>query len=183
MQLTKNHKQNAWPQHSPPTTEPRFFLYIYVTECICTLCLYSCMYLGYVALSVFFRVCTSVNLLRMRYVLRFRRHYETSLELRAREGEREEQRPLACTIQKKRRNKIRNLWLWFVCCSLLPTCNFHHRPFTSIFIYKNIYFKKKGGGWGGTNKHVSVLTLYPLYCVDPTETRKIIKSQTAYKYS
>ena len=49
----------------------------------------------------------------------------------AREGEREEKRPLACTIQKKRRNKIRNLWLWLVCCSLLPTCNFHHRPFTS----------------------------------------------------
>ena len=105
-----------------------------VTECICSLCLCSCMYLGYVALSVFFRVCTSVNLLRMRYVLRFRRHYETSLELRAREGEREEQRPLACTIQKKRRNKIRNLWLWLICCSLLPTCNFHHRPFTSILI-------------------------------------------------
>ena len=31
-----------------------------VTKCICTLCLCSCMYLGYVALS--FRVCTSVNL-------------------------------------------------------------------------------------------------------------------------
>ena len=38
---------------------------------------------------------------------------------------------LVCTIQKKRRNKIRNLWLWLLCCSLLPTCNFHHRPFTS----------------------------------------------------
>ena len=55
--------------------------------------------------------------------------------MRAREGEREEQRPLACTIQKKRRNKIRNLWLWLVCCSLLPTCNVHHRPFTYIYIY------------------------------------------------
>ena len=33
------------------------------------------------------------------------------------------------TIKKKRRNKIRNLWLWLVCCSLLPTCYFH-RPFT-----------------------------------------------------
>ena len=111
-----------------------FHTNIVVTECICTLCLCSCMYLGYVALSVFFRVCTSVSLLRMRYVMRFRRHYETSLELRAREGEREEQRPLACTIQKKRRNKIRNLWLWLVCCSLLPTCNFHHRPFTYIYM-------------------------------------------------
>ena len=31
MQLTKNHKQNAWPQHSPPTTEPNFFLiYIFI---------------------------------------------------------------------------------------------------------------------------------------------------------
>ena len=48
---------------------------------------------------------------------------------RSREDEREEQRPLACTIKQKRRNKIRNLWLWLVCCSLLPTCNFHHRPF------------------------------------------------------
>ena len=96
-----------------------------VTECICTLCLCCCLYSGCVALSVFFRVCTSVDLLRMRYVLWFTRHYET------REGEREEQWPLACTIQKKRRNKIRKLWLWLVCCSLLPTCNFHHRPFTA----------------------------------------------------
>ena len=50
-----------------------------------------------------------------------------------RESERELQRPLdlACTIQKKRRNKIRHLWLWLVCCSLLPTCYFH-QPFTSI---------------------------------------------------
>ena len=40
-----------------------------VTECICTLCLCCCMYFGYVALSVFFRVCTSIDLLRMRYNL------------------------------------------------------------------------------------------------------------------
>ena len=51
-----------------------------VTECICTLCLCCCMYFGYVALSMFFRVCTSVDLLHMRYVLWFRRHYETSLK-------------------------------------------------------------------------------------------------------
>ena len=51
--------------------------------------------------------------------------------MRAREGEREEQRPLVCSIQKKRRNKIRNLWLWLVCCSLLPTCCFY-RPFTTV---------------------------------------------------
>ncbi len=53
--------------------------HIYVTECICTLCLCCCMYFGYVALSVFCRVCTSVDLLRMLYVLWFTRHYETSL--------------------------------------------------------------------------------------------------------
>ena len=105
-----------------------FHTNIVVTECICTLCLCSCMYLGYVALSVFFRVCTSVNLLHMCCDLdvTMRRHKKR----RAREGEREEQWPLACTIQKKRRNKIRNLWLWLFCCSLLPACNFHHRPFT-----------------------------------------------------
>ena len=51
------------------------------------------MYLGYVALSVFFRVCTSVNLLRMRYVLRFRRHYETSpKKKKKKKGEREKAR-------------------------------------------------------------------------------------------
>ena len=41
----------------------------YVTECICTFCLCCWMYFGCVALSVFFRVCTSVDILRMRYVL------------------------------------------------------------------------------------------------------------------
>ena len=80
---------------------------IIVTECICTLCLCCCMYCVCVALLVVFRVCSSFDLLRMRYVLWFRRHYETSLYVRAREGEREEQWPLICTIQKKRRNKIR----------------------------------------------------------------------------
>ena len=55
-----------------------------------------------------------------------RRHYKKSE--RRREGI--TTTSLVCTIQKKRRNKIRNLWLWLVCCSLLPTCNFHHRPFT-----------------------------------------------------
>ena len=43
--------------------------HIYVPECICTLCLCCCMYFGYVGLSVFFRVCASVDLLRMLYVL------------------------------------------------------------------------------------------------------------------
>ena len=40
-----------------------------VTECICTLCLCCCMYSGCVALLVFFHMCTSVDLLRMCYVL------------------------------------------------------------------------------------------------------------------
>ena len=83
---------------------------------------------------MFFRVCTSFDLLRMRYVLWFRRHCETSLE--ESQGRREgiTTTSLVCTIQKKRRNKIRNLWLWLGCCSLLPTSNFHHQPFTYIYI-------------------------------------------------
>ena len=43
-----------------------------------------------------------------------------------------------CTIKQKRRNKIRGLWLWLVCCSLLPSCYFHH-PFT--FTYKTLLFE------------------------------------------
>ena len=72
--------------------------------------------------SIFYVCVTCYDLLR--------RHYKTDRDS-ARESERQEQRPLACTIKRKRRNKIRNLWLWLVCCSLLPTCYFH-RPFTSI---------------------------------------------------
>ena len=49
-----------------------------------------------------------------------------------RESERQYQWPLACTIQKKRKNQIMTLWLWLVCCCLLPTCYFH-RWFTFIF--------------------------------------------------
>ena len=51
-----------------------------VTECICTLCLCCCMYSVRVALSVFFRVCASFDLLRMCYVLWFRRHYKSERE-------------------------------------------------------------------------------------------------------
>ena len=40
-------------------------------------------------------------------------------------SERQYQWPLIFTIKKERRNKIRNLCLWLVCCSLLPTCYFH----------------------------------------------------------
>ena len=46
-----------------------FFLLLLVTECICTLCLCYCTL--YVALSMFFRVWTSFNLLRIFYVLLF----------------------------------------------------------------------------------------------------------------
>ena len=56
-----------------------------VTECICTLCLCCCTLC--VALSVFFRVCTSFDLLRMCYVLWFRRHYKSERQReRRREG-------------------------------------------------------------------------------------------------
>ena len=59
------------------------------------------------------------------------------LSERAREKARSntKQRPLACTIKKKRRNKIRNHWLWLVRCSLLPTCYFH-RPCTLVIPHK-----------------------------------------------
>ena len=46
------------------------------------------------------------------------------------ETAREKKREAITTI-KKNRNKIRNLWLWFVCSSLLPTCYFH-QPFTYL---------------------------------------------------
>ena len=51
-----------------------------------------------------------------------------------RKSEMQFQRPLTCTIQKKRRNKIRNFWLWLVCCCLLPTCYFHW-PFSHAYMY------------------------------------------------
>ena len=44
-----------------------------VTECICTLCLCCCMYFVCHSVGVL-RVCTSVDLLCMCYVLWFRRH-------------------------------------------------------------------------------------------------------------
>ena len=83
----------------------------------------------------------------------FRRQWDS-----ARENEREEQRPPVCTIQKKRRNKIRNLWLWLVGCSLLPACNFH-RPFTMT---KHMRIFGKRGTWinllvGSKNKQAHAL--------------------------
>ena len=39
--------------------------------------------------------------------------------------------------QTERRNKIRNLWLWLVCCSLLPTCYFH-RPSTLLLVFLKV---------------------------------------------
>ena len=64
----------------------------------------------------------------MCYVLWFRRHYKWD---RAREGEREEQRPLACNIKRREEIKSRTSGCGsFVVPYRLPTCNFYHRPFT-----------------------------------------------------
>ena len=52
--------------------------HINVTECTCALCLCCCTLC--VSLSVFFRVSTSFDLLRMCYVFWFRRHYKTEWE-------------------------------------------------------------------------------------------------------
>ena len=47
-----------------------------------------------------------------------------------RESKKRYQRPLADTIQKKKdEEKNRNIWLWLVCCCLLPACYFH-QPLT-----------------------------------------------------
>ena len=58
--------------------------------------------------------------LHMFYVLLF----WTSLREREKK---QEVFPMASRMyhQNKRRNKIRNLWLWLVCYCLLPTCYFH----------------------------------------------------------
>ena len=73
--IVKRFAQTKYYQHLSLSNYLSIYLYIYiVTECICTLCLCCCMYCGCVALSVFFRVCTSFDLLRMCYVLWFRRH-------------------------------------------------------------------------------------------------------------
>ena len=96
-----------------------------VTECICRLCLCCCTL--HVALSVFFCVWTSFNLLRMFYVLSF----WTSLRERNKKTRGDTQRPLADITEKKRNEINRNFWLWLVCCCLHPTFYFH-RPFTCI---------------------------------------------------
>ena len=110
-------------------------VYLYVTECICTLCLCCCTL--YVTLSVsvssfFFcwvwgRIMTSfIYNNSFAYVLRI-------IILDVSETAREQGEGITTASrmhhQKKRRNLIRNLWLWLVCCFLLPTCYFH-RPFT-----------------------------------------------------
>ena len=59
----------------------KLFFHYAVTKCICTLCLCCCTLC--VALSVFFRVCTSFSLLRMFYVSLF----WTSLRQRQRKRE------------------------------------------------------------------------------------------------
>ena len=55
-----------------------------------------------------------------------------SLSEAAREKARGNNNDLSYVTSKERRNKIRNIWLWLVCCSLLPACNFH-RPSTIVF--------------------------------------------------
>ena len=57
---------------------------------------------------------------------------DVTIRLRERAREKASRiQPLACTIRQERRNKIRSLWLWFVCYSLLPSCYFH-RLFTLL---------------------------------------------------
>ena len=56
------------------------------------------------------------------------------LDVTKRRGERAREKARGNTnglwhVPSKEKNKIRNLWLWLVCCCLLPTCYFH-RPFT-----------------------------------------------------
>ena len=59
---------------------------------------------------------------------------DVTIRLRERAREKASRiRPLECTIRQERRNKIRSLWLWFVCYSLLPTCYFH-RLFTLLWL-------------------------------------------------
>ena len=98
-----------------------------VTKCLCTLCLCCCTLC--VALSVFFHVLMLFDLLCMCYMLWFRCHNKKESVT---ETEREWQQPLTCTTKKKRSNKIRNLWLWLNCCSLLPTCYFHRSLYLAL---------------------------------------------------
>ena len=120
----------------------RVHLHICVCVVVCTLC---------VALSVFLCVCVRHSIF---YVCVACCDFDVTISLEwdgAREGERELDLSYVPSKRKEeikpgtsgcgsfvvpyfqpatsRRNKTRNLWLWFVCCSLFPTRNFH-RPFT-----------------------------------------------------
>ena len=54
---------------------------------------------------------------------------------RAREKARGDTNGLSYITSEKKSNKNRNIWLWLVCCCLLPTYCFH-RPFTlCLFIW------------------------------------------------
>jgi len=103
-----------------------------VTKKIGTLCVCCCIL--YFALSMFFCVWTSFNLLWMFYVLLF----WISLKDVVRERERRQEAiPTASHRyhQKRKKNKTE-----IVCCYLLPTCYFH-RPFThgTLLTFSKIY--------------------------------------------
>ena len=102
----------------------------HVTECICTLCLCCCtlyVTLSSVSVSSFFfycvwgRIMTSLINNSFTYVLRIIIWGTTE---RAREKARGNNNGLSHVPSKRKEEIIRNLWLWLVCCSLLPTCNF-----------------------------------------------------------
>ena len=96
-----------------------------VTECICTLCLCCCTL--YVALSVFFRVWTSFNLLDMFYVI-----FDVTKRLdgRAREKARSYANGLSQIPSQKKRINQEPLAVARLLLPILSTCYFH-RPFTS----------------------------------------------------
>ena len=88
-----------------------FFLFLLlVTECICTLCLCCCTL--YVTLSV------SVSSFFFYWM--WGRSWTSFICNNS-----------FTASRMYHQRKVRNLWLWLVCCSLLPTCNFH-RAFAII---------------------------------------------------
>ena len=90
-----------------------------VTKCICTSCLCCCSLC--VALSVIFYICVTCCDLDV----------TIKLSETAQERTKGNNNGLSHVPSKKKKKKeIRNLWLWLVCCSLLPPCYFH-RPSTS----------------------------------------------------
>ena len=96
-----------------------------VTECICTLCCCTLI----VALSVFFRVWTSFNLLD-NYVLRVIFDVTKRRNGRAREKARSDTNGLSQIASQKKRTNQEPLAVARLLLPILPTCYFH-RPFTS----------------------------------------------------